>query len=280
MNHIVQSNNTKLMVVLTSFFVAIGIISCNTIATTEGTVSHGSGRSLFPAVENSQGYLTLSVSRRSGTELNSNYAYCASFRDTVANQEISVGAVQVAGFPLTQNSVVSNNNVTHIRYGQFSQISLHPSTPKPVFGAVSNWSIEGNVSKGFPGFSASIYSPQELVMYSPTPNMTTRNVLVKTANLPVSWNSDPSNQNQVIVVINYVPENQTRTNLPTEGKRWHSVVPDNGSYTIPSSVLQQFTTGSIVDIQIFRYNIIDQNVNGVHYAVQVLCEALDTFVLD
>ncbi len=114
----------------------------------------------------------------------------------------------------------------------------------PQFGTTAVWGLSGNPSAGIPGFVDSMYMPAEIRILAPVLKSISRS-----APLSVQWNADPNNDS-VLVSVNDISEPpEPYTNLQYS---WAAVVPDNGSYTIPSSVFLNMPAGSLVKVSLVR----------------------------
>lgn len=114
----------------------------------------------------------------------------------------------------------------------------------PQFGTTAVWGLSGNSSAGIPGFADSMYMPAEIRILAPVVTSISRSTP-----LSVQWNVDPNNDS-VLVSVNDISEPpEPYTNLQYS---WVAVVPDNGSYTIPSSVFLNMPAGSLVKVSLVR----------------------------
>jgi len=91
--------------------------------------------------------------------------------------------------------------------------------------------------------------------------------LPKSQNLGITWNADPQNTLPVAILVAYNKgkSRHVNPNLPNQDLQVFRIVPDNGTYTIPSSDLQIFPTGGLVTVNVIR-GIQEhmENSNGNH----------------
>lgn len=131
----------------------------------------------------------------------------------------------------------------------FDSDHLYYSIAQPTFGAVSTWGLTGNPTLSIPSFTDAMYVPQEISMNSPT----IPSNLSKSSPLNVLWNSDPNNDS-IVILFNYdVPTSQfvdsTKPNVEY-GKFY--IVPDNGTFTIPTNDLSPIPTNGYIMLLIGR----------------------------
>ena len=165
---------------------------------------------------------------------------------------VNVGKVTVADY--TINSPDSTNYYSH----EFSP-SNYPS-----FGTTREFAIEGNPSLNIPAFDTTLYIPKELSITNTFPN----DELHNNQALTLQWNQDTQND-FCYLAINYdvLTSNDDDSSLPDSTIFWSVKIPDNGTYTIPTSVLQQFPVGATIDFFLVRGNALIVNKNGKKYTV-------------
>ena len=156
--------------------------------------------------------------------------------------------------------VVSNYLMTTPDNDNFYRKILNGNSSKlPDFGKTSQFSIEGNSNYNIAGFNESFYVPQKITVS----NYFQDNELNKTQSLTLNWNSDVDNDNGCYIFIEYQPDlsREYDSSLPDSIIYWTQNVTDNGSYTIPTNVLQNFPTGGKVKLIVVRGNgkIVDVN---------------------
>ena len=114
----------------------------------------------------------------------------------------------------------------------------------PLFGSVTTWSLSGNSSTGIPAVMDSMYVPSEIRILSPNVKTVSRS-----QDLTIQWNVDPNND----LVKIQVRDATEPTGTPTgQQYNWNLVVPDNGSYTVSSSVLSNIPTDGLAVVTLTR----------------------------
>lgn len=124
------------------------------------------------------------------------------------------------------------------------------SAGQPTFGAMSTWALAGDATNGIPAFTDSMYVPAVVVMSLPT---TPGSTLSKGSGFTIQWNTD-ANNDTVVVGFRYdmATSNYVDTSLSDSEYGWFRLVPDNGSYTIPSSALDSVPVGGYIDVIVAR----------------------------
>ncbi len=112
----------------------------------------------------------------------------------------------------------------------------------PTFGTISNWGIDGNPTYNIPSFTTTMYAPQVLTCSASVASVSKQNVY------PVSWNVDGNNSYGIFIKLIYV--NRSNNDIT----QWDTTISDNGSFSVPSHVLQLFPDSSNVDIAVGRGN--------------------------
>ena len=125
------------------------------------------------------------------------------------------------------------------------------SFKKPDFGSYATFSIDGNPGNNVPAFTDSLYLPSVIKISSPG----SKALLPKGQSVTVNWNSD-SNSDTVFLGIEFDPEfNEIVLDTVLTGVqpyRWWTTLEDNGSATIPASVMNSVDSGTVVKIVIGR----------------------------
>lgn len=125
-----------------------------------------------------------------------------------------------------------------------------------LFGNTNAYSLVGNPSSGYPGFSnESLYFPDALLIFSPSYKF--GQIDTTQVNDFITWNADSRNSIGVNITLEYDPidnvPNGLVTNHPnTIFKSYH--VPDSGSFQLSSSVLSNFPAGAKLEVQLGRGN--------------------------
>lgn len=114
------------------------------------------------------------------------------------------------------------------------------------FGATNTWSLSGNPSAGIPAVTGSMYVPSEIQLLSPAAPSISRSLP-----LDITWNLDPNNDSIMVRVNDITEPSDDFTGVQYN---WNVIVPDNGSYVIPASVLANMPVGSTVKISLIRGN--------------------------
>jgi len=205
-------------------------------------------------------FISVASRNQTGTAVEPWYALGASFY-TSSNllNEYDAGTVTIAdatGFTYDPNA----------RHGNTYGHNYKPLTSNiPTFGANASFAITGNASNSFTAFTTSMYCPEELEL---TTNFVDRTV-DGTQGLTLTWNADANNSNDVYLWLNYleIPSNDRDSNMPDNTISLNYTFPDNGSYTVPTSVLQQLPDGSLFTLYIGRGNIKYHTDNGKTYQI-------------
>jgi hypothetical protein len=122
----------------------------------------------------------------------------------------------------------------------------------PTFGSSSAWGLTGNSGTSTPTFTDSLYLPAVIKLSSPS---TTGSSLDNDNSVTVAWNSDSHNDTVFIAVrfdramTFYVDSTISGTTYTYSTK-----TNDDGSFTIPSSVLQNFPVNGYIEIAVARGN--------------------------
>lgn len=178
-------------------------------------------------------YVTASRARGNGTV--SYQSGGQIFKDTDHDSIVDGGLMTVSGLQITSHPVdhfyLDRNSAT--------------------FGAVTSWGLSGNSGNGIPSFSDSLYVPSLVSISSPTVG----SFVSKSANISLAWNSD-ANNDSVVVGFEYLSDaSQIRdSTLPGTIIQWATFTEDDGSYSIPSSVLNSLPVGGLVRLVVARGN--------------------------
>ncbi len=202
-------------------------------------------------------FISLASRRRTGV-VDARYSLGASFYNTTG--KIDVGTVTIAdaiGFVHVPSALHGDT------YGHnFKSLTSN----KPTYGANATFAITGNASNSFTAFTTSMYCPEELELATTfAPDRTVDG----TKDLTLTWNSDANNPNKVYLWLNYleIASNDRDSTLPVIAIDLNYSFPDNGSYTLPTSVLQQLPAGSLFTLYIGRGNIKYHTDNGNTYRI-------------
>lgn len=123
------------------------------------------------------------------------------------------------------------------------------SASQPDFGQTSTWGLSGDPTNGTPSFIDSLYVPALISLSSPL----TGGTLSKSSGFGMTWNSDPNNDS-VVVGFKYEAtlSNYADTSLSDDTYSWYRLVPDNGSYTVPSEALSSVPVGGYIEVIVAR----------------------------
>lgn len=157
-------------------------------------------------------------------------------------------ATQVSGGDMTAGGLVIPWNANLAYYAIGPEVG---GGGTPTFGAVSTWGLAGNGSNGIPSFADSLYVPAVIKLTAPVgPNGT----VSKSGAISVQWNADVNNSDGVAVGLMYdgVTSQFVDSTLPYFEYNWYQFTDDDGSYTIPASVLNSIPVGGYVNIVVAR----------------------------
>ena len=121
---------------------------------------------------------------------------------------------------------------------------LYRTMKAPVFGSFATWSLSGNSSAGIPAVLDSMYLPSEIRILSPSVN-----TLSRSQNLTIQWNTDPNNG---YVKIQLRDASEPTDTTGEQQYNWNTIVADNGSYTIPSTILSNIPTDGLAVVTLTR----------------------------
>ena len=127
---------------------------------------------------------------------------------------------------------------------------LYRSFKRPNFGSVAVFGLTGNSSYGVPAITDSLYIPSVVTISSPVQGTD----VSKSQGLAVVWNMDGLNDS-VLVGIEYnasLNELVVDSTLAYPNYRWWTLTNDDGSFTIPSSVMANLNVGTIVKVLVAR----------------------------
>ena len=152
--------------------------------------------------------------------------------------------------------VVTYNSDPYYSY-DFSEDEIDPSTgyPKdynPTFGATAKWKMVGNSSIGVSAIDEDIYIPKEFIC---TNTLATRPTIDNSQDFTLTWETDANNPNgKVGIIVEYdaFKSNYLDSTLSDVYFNWSIITDDDGSYTIPSTVLDDFPDNSYLTIQAGR----------------------------
>jgi len=124
------------------------------------------------------------------------------------------------------------------------------SASQPYFGQTSTWGLSGDTTNGTPSFTDSLYVPTLISLSAPS---TPGDMLSKSSGFGMTWNPDPNNDS-VVVGLKYEAtlSRYVDTSLSDDNYSWYRLVPDNGSYTVPSGALSSVPVGGYIDVIVAR----------------------------
>ncbi len=149
------------------------------------------------------------------------------FDDTNHSTHVSGGSVVVSDLPAPERSP-----------------GIYLTMNAPVFGSVAEWSLSGNSSAGIPAVTDSMYLPAEIRILSPAVKTYSRS-----QDLTLTWNADANND---IVMIRVRDASEPASPFVNPQYEWSTVVPDNGSYTVTSSILSNMPSGALAVVSLTR----------------------------
>lgn len=123
-------------------------------------------------------------------------------------------------------------------------------TTFPTFGDIAEFKIDGDTTNGLYYFSRDVYIPDILYITDTLDyNIDNDNDLV------INWNQDNQNTNKVFIYIEYKRYNHTNDSTMTDDEIDYAImVPDNGSYTIDSDIIDDFPVNGEIAIYVGRGN--------------------------
>jgi hypothetical protein len=118
-----------------------------------------------------------------------------------------------------------------------------------LFGSYATVFFSGNPTFGIDTFSNNFYLPLPVMLTS-----STLPTISSSSSYQINWNTDVNNQNGILIGIYYssMLNRIIDSSMLITDKLWTVTATDNGSYTIPSSVLSTFPQGSYIDIYVGR----------------------------
>ncbi len=180
--------------------------------------------------------------------------YEIKFNENLPATFISMGFAQIGKFADAGKVTVNNSELNKTeKDGKIFYLSPNAQNITGLSnvnfdGSQHNWSVEGNDS--ISAFTGSIASPTIFSVSSPENNSTVN----KENGLEITWDGSATDSKILIIVASentdiapYVKEN----------------LPDNGSFSIPSSDLSSFS--GKVYLQVAKYNYTTKNNNGKNY---------------
>jgi hypothetical protein len=171
----------------------------------------------------------------SGSESNYNYAYFPAY----------AGTVKINGTTLSNAS--QNNSGSYYSF----------SSTLPLTGEYIEISASGNLN--VPEIVDSIKSPKNFASIKYPVN---GSIISDNSNLTIQWDEEKNMDMRVAIEIAAKTNDSTKTNYA-----FYYDIDDNGSFTLPSSFLQQFTKG-LVEINLMRgYYKINQADNNKFYGI-------------
>lgn len=127
-------------------------------------------------------------------------------------------------------------------------------------------SIDEGDTNSFANFNTTVYFPPAIHMYFPEyiPMGIDSLQMIQGSsiqtNQSITWNADPNNKLGVVIILEYDKNREANTLLKRNGDSTSTanyvVVPDNGSYSLTSELLDDIPNGGVVELTIMRGNII------------------------
>lgn len=130
-----------------------------------------------------------------------------------------------------------------------SSIGPYVSFKTPTLGQTLAFGLSGNGTHGVPSFTDSLYIPSPIKVTGPVIDSVSAS-----AGLTITWNTDSGNDS-VLIGIEYDADfNELAVNplFNYPDYRWWTLTNDNGSYTIPSSVMANLTPGTRITVLVGR----------------------------
>jgi hypothetical protein len=177
------------------------------------------------------------------------YGYAVVWGDKYHDSEVDGGDITIAGLVVTYNSdpyysySFSDSEVD--ANGYFKKYN-------PTFGATAKWKMVGNSSIGVSAIDEDIYIPKEFIC---TNTLATRPTIDNSQDFTLTWETDASNPNgKVGIIVEYdaFKSNYLDSTLSDVYFNWSIITDDDGSYTIPSTVLDDFPDNSYLTIEAGR----------------------------
>ena len=120
----------------------------------------------------------------------------------------------------------------------------------PDFGSTAVFGLTGNSSNGVPAVTDSLYIPSVITVSSPNGGTD----VSRSQSLVVTWNVDGLNDS-ILIGIEYsasLNELVFDSTLPHPNYRWWTLTEDDGSFTIPSSVMGNLNVGTLAVVRVAR----------------------------
>jgi len=178
------------------------------------------------------------------------YGYAVVWGDKYHDSEVDGGDITIADI------VVTYNSDPYYSY-DFSEAENDPSTGypyvfNPTFGATAKWKMVGDSSNNVSAIDEDIYIPKEFIL---TNTLATRPTIDNSQDFTLTWETDANNPNgKVGIIVEYdaFKSNYLDSTLSDTYFNWSVITDDDGSYTIPSTVLDDFPDNSYLTIQAGR----------------------------
>lgn len=180
-----------------------------------------------------------------GTSQNVNFRAVARFHKDLSDYDCAdVGNVIAADYELSET--IGNY---YFCYGDGPDNRI-TGTTFPTFGDIAEFKIDGDTTNGLYYFSRDVYIPDILYITDTLDyNIDNDNDLV------INWNQDNQNTNKVFIYIEYKRYNHTNDSTMTDDEIDYAImVPDNGSYTIDSDIIDDFPVNGEIAIYVGRGN--------------------------
>lgn len=185
--------------------------------------------------------------------------------DTTTSNKVDGGTVTLAGQTLGK-TVLSGKT--------YYSTSASTSSTDGVFASIN---ISGNTGTGIPAIVDSIYVPEVFDFSSPSFDVSSHAFIAdRSSGLTLTWNDD-SNIDSVIIAISYLKSDDTTSFGDWPNRYWWIKTPDDGSYSIPNTVIDDFTAPRDIQLVVIRNNFKVVTASGKDYGF--LGQSVAYFVL-
>lgn len=211
------------------------------------------------------GTLSLGAYRNSGGASTVHYVLNGDFFSTkpphLQLDRVDVGQIDFG--TITVNPNTSNASAYYLSATQTYDVSNAVN-----FGKVTAFTAAGNSTYGISAFDDSIYVPKIVTLSAPFTGSTIGNH-ASSSSMMVNWNSDATNPNNAIVFLAYngLMSHRHDSTLSDSSYIKGYVVPDNGSYIIPSSQFSGYGSGSFIEVGVARVNDGVKITGGKRYRI-------------
>jgi hypothetical protein len=155
------------------------------------------------------------------------------------------------------------------------------------------FSLDGNSSTGVPQLQQELYIPLEIELTAPDPSSMIATVGATGSegipnydianSLQVTWNQDNSNENGIVIIVNWdgMVFNPTigRGEFTDGYSNYYVITDDDGSYTLDNSIFAELGADKMITVSILRGNIEIIEESSKTYSFYGLTESTTTHIL-